>query len=125
MTATGPASDPGPAPARAYLGKSLALLAASAETQRAWITRYGVPVDELALSYDDAYRRVPSLAAARALDPESVQDLRAIDALFARLSDEDGAAVWEPEALGAHPDWARARVLATAVLVREGLDASV
>ncbi|GCD94910.1 hypothetical protein [Embleya hyalina] len=110
-------SDPDIAFLWRLLVEALTALAADPAEQCAWSDRYGVPPDELALGFDDAYRLVPQLAAAGRLDADAVAELRALDALFTGLTDEGDPARWAVAALADDPAWARARAVSRRLLV--------
>ncbi|HEY1178485.1 MAG TPA: hypothetical protein VGF17_20200 [Phytomonospora sp.] len=93
---------------------ALALLAAEAPAQISWLDRHDVPVDELALEFDDAFHLVSILDA----DEAAVAALREIDAALSAMSGPARAAHWTTEALAADAEWREVRRLAGACLTR-------
>lgn len=110
-------SDPDIAFLWRVLVEALTPLAADPAEQCAWLDLYGVPPDELALGFDDAYRLVPQLAAAGRLDADAVAELRALDVLFTDLTDEGDAGRWTAAALAVDPAWVTARAASRRLLV--------
>lgn len=101
------------------LVETLRLLALSAAEQVAALPDYVYVSDELALSFDDAYRMVAALEDKGRLAPGSRKVLDAIDGSFTTLT-ADGAGAWNEEALASDPRWQQVRRLALDALVRLG-----
>ncbi|MFJ5017249.1 hypothetical protein [Streptomyces griseoluteus] len=101
--------DQGDAARRVRLVReALVLVAASAEEQREWVSRAGVGIDEIALTFDDVWRLGEGL----------VPGLRAIDEVFEEMSDDRTVDHWSVVALAEDAGWERARVLAREILGR-------
>ncbi|MFJ3661214.1 hypothetical protein ACIPPM_12210 [Streptomyces sp. NPDC090119] len=95
---------------------ALLVVAASAEEQVAWVRRHRVGPDEIALTFDDAWR-----APRGALAAETLAGLRAIDAVFEEMSADCAVDRWSEVALAEDEGWCRARMLAREILDREGV----
>ncbi|MFJ5519965.1 hypothetical protein ACIQB4_23295 [Streptomyces griseoluteus] len=89
--------------------EALALVAASAEEQRAWVLRARVGTDEIALLFDDVWR----------LGEGVVPGLRAIDEIFEEMSCDRTVDHWSVAALAEDEGWGRVRELARGILDRE------
>ncbi|MGW4648196.1 hypothetical protein [Kitasatospora sp. NPDC004289] len=79
--------------------------------------QHGVLPDEVALDFDHAFRTVASLVEDGEVSGEVLPDLRAIDAIFARMSGQENSDRWSREAMAVDPWWGEARELARRVLV--------
>jgi hypothetical protein len=100
--------------------ESLTVLAADAQTQAAWLDRYGVMTDEIALDFDQAFRMTEALAAEGHLAEGITADLQEIDMILSRMSDGENADRWTRDALSTDEEgWGRARRLARRLLVAE------
>jgi hypothetical protein len=99
---------------------ALAMLAAEATEQRAWVEKLRVATDELALTFDDAFRLVPVLVEEGHLDAGVVPDLQAIDEVFSAMSGQQNAGRWSFDALADDPGWITVRELARRVLAVAG-----
>ncbi|MER7753907.1 hypothetical protein [Kitasatospora sp. NPDC097643] len=97
------------------LTQCLAALAAGAADQRAWVDRYDVPTDELALDFEHAHRLV---AGNHLGDDEVMADLRAIDAVLSAMSGPGNAPRWSQDALDGDPGWTEIRERARRALIR-------
>lgn len=96
---------------------ALVMLAAESIDQGAWIDKYRVVTDELALDFDHAFGLVPALVEAGLLDAEVLPDLEAIDETFTAMSGGQNAERWSITALASDPGWIMARETARRVLV--------
>ncbi|MEV8533592.1 hypothetical protein [Streptomyces sp. NPDC051211] len=94
--------------------EALTALAADAEAQTAWLRRYAVPTDELALNFDDAFWAVGPLPA------KALAGCRTIDATLNGMSGPGSSRRWEPAALAGDAGWALVRRVAREVL--DGLE---
>ncbi|MEY9877932.1 hypothetical protein ABH931_007456 [Streptacidiphilus sp. MAP12-33] len=95
-------------------------MAADASEQLAWVDRYRMLTDEIALDFEHAYRGVAGAGEAE-LDREVLSDLKTIDEIFDGMSGQDQADRWSDEAVASDPGWAETRALARRVLqVRVG-----
>ncbi|MGW6055485.1 hypothetical protein [Streptomyces sp. NPDC055189] len=101
---------------RSLLVVSLTVVAADASEQLAWVDRYWMSTDEIALDFEHAFR-VASGAADAELDREVLADLKAIDAIFDGMSGQDHADCWTGKAVASDPRWSEARDLARRALV--------
>ncbi|MFJ4004096.1 hypothetical protein ACIPWL_11630 [Streptomyces sp. NPDC090023] len=95
---------------------ALLLVAASAEEQVAWVRRHRVGPDEIALTFDDAWRSPKGPLAV-----ETLAGLRAIDAVFEQMSADRAVDHWSEVALAEDEGWSRARMLARKILDHEGV----
>lgn len=102
---------------RQWIVDALAVVAADAPDQAAWVERHGVVVDEIALNYDDALRALDGPIGRGRIDAGLVDALREIDGLFASMSGIENGDRWTGEALAGDCGWERARRLARGVLV--------
>ncbi|MFF8646452.1 hypothetical protein [Streptomyces sp. NPDC015345] len=91
--------SPDPSFRRCLLMESLAVLAADAQTQVAWLARHAVMTDEIALDFDHAFRMAEALVADGQLARGVMADLQEIDGILSRMSggavDRDHVAVVE------------------------------
>ncbi|GAA0618112.1 hypothetical protein [Streptomyces crystallinus] len=95
------------------------MLAADAPTQVAWLARYGMMPDDIALDFDHAQRMAHHLVTEGQLAPAALTDLRDIDAILSAMSAGHDAGRWTTNALSTDQGWALARRLARQVLVAE------
>lgn len=104
--------------------EALTVVAASAPAQTAWLKKYGVVTDEIALDLEHACLIAGRLVDEGFLARDVLADLRAIEAIFDEMTSEQGAdgARWATAALGDDPGWCRARELAQRVLADWGAD---
>ncbi|MBZ4324054.1 hypothetical protein, partial [Streptomyces huiliensis] len=102
----------GPSFRRRLLLESLAVLAADASAQVAWLAGHGVQADEIALDFDHAYGLAPLLVEEGRLGHGVLPDLREIDAVCAGMTGDD----WTREALRTGEGWDRVRHAARRVL---------
>jgi len=93
--------------------------AADASSQVAWLEKYGVGADEIALDFDHAFGMAEYLVAAGQFSPSAMSDLQEIDAVFEEMSGRDNADRWTLEALSTDAGWSRVRHLARRVLTTE------
>ncbi|MCQ4213914.1 hypothetical protein [Streptomyces longispororuber] len=107
--------------ARRGLLDALALVAADAATQRAWVERHRVGPDEIALLHDDHLhaRLLDRLVAEGEVSARTLPVLRELDGVFAAMTAADDPARWSTGALADDPGWARARTLARRALAME------
>ncbi|WP_246042821.1 hypothetical protein [Streptomyces globosus] len=111
---------PTPAARRHMLVKAVITVAAAAPAQVAWLEKYDVPPDEIALCFDDAFRLAGHLVEDGQLSPTVLPHLRAIDEVFAEMSRTAGVDRWTKAAMSTDVGWNRARLLAREVLAVEG-----
>ncbi|MDT0331474.1 hypothetical protein [Nocardiopsis lambiniae] len=108
---------PAPSPLQQLLIDALAVVAADASDQTAWVDRHEVVVDEIALNFDDVFRMLEIPIEQRQID-ESVGDaLREIDTLFMIMSGQGNSDRWTRSALSSDKGWNQARRLARHVLI--------
>ncbi|MFD0136557.1 hypothetical protein ACFYOF_13380 [Streptomyces sp. NPDC007148] len=117
--------SPDPAWRRRLLIEALAVLAAPASAQTAWLEKHGVMTDEIALDFDHAFRMAERLVAEGLLSVRALPDLRMIDSIFDEMTHDESPDRWMTAALISDIGWGRARGLAQQVLAREGVDISV
>jgi len=100
--------------------RATALLALPAAEQAAWLESLAidVPVDELALEFEDGYLLLSQWVEAGWLPAESVAAFTAVNACLSCMSGQAHAQLWTTEALSRAPEWARVRDLASAALHR-------
>ncbi|MGW5736292.1 MULTISPECIES: hypothetical protein [Streptomyces] len=99
--------------------ESLAVLAADASVQVAWLEKHRVVTDENALDFDHASRMAESLVEEDQAGLGVRPVLRAIDLVFSGMSDAESAGRWATTALPTDAGWAQARQLARQVLVAD------
>ncbi|MFF4261410.1 hypothetical protein ACFY7Y_11165 [Streptomyces virginiae] len=99
---------------------AVALLAAPAPDQLAWLEKHDVPVDEIALNFDDAVVMAPQLGDVGWLAPEALSDLTRMNDLLNRLTADEGATVWTAQGLRTHEQWERIRQEAERFLHADG-----
>uniref|UniRef100_A0AAU3I659 Uncharacterized protein n=1 Tax=Streptomyces sp. NBC_01393 TaxID=2903851 RepID=A0AAU3I659_9ACTN len=104
---------------RRLLVESLTVLAAEPSVQVAWLEGYGVPADEIALDFDNAFGVSEQLVEEGRLNPEALPDLRDIDEVFSAMSSERNASRWTEDALYGDEGWIKARKLARRILMAE------
>jgi hypothetical protein len=97
---------------------ALALLGASSADQLAWIDKYQVTTDEVALEFDDALHLLSGVWPGHGESSEDVMSrLRLVDAVLGEMSGVENAERWSREALSADAGWCRVRALARDLLV--------
>jgi hypothetical protein len=98
--------------------RATAVLALTATQQEAWLASLNiqVPVDELALEFEDGHLLLPQWVEAGWLPPEAVPAFFAVDSALTDMSGTQHADLWTVAALYDAPEWARVRELAGAVL---------
>ncbi|MEU2393469.1 hypothetical protein [Streptomyces sp. NPDC007369] len=111
---------PGPSARRRMLIEALGVVAAAATAQVAWLEKYDVPPDEIALGFDDAFRLAGQLVEDGQLSQAALPRLRMIDEVFSEMGRDAGADRWTRDALPTDAGWDRARRLAREVLTAEG-----
>ncbi|MEU6310736.1 hypothetical protein [Streptomyces sp. NPDC047014] len=99
---------------------AVALLAAPAPDQLAWLEKHAVPVDEIALNFDDAAVIAPQLGDEGWLAPEALADITRMNGLLDRLTADEGSTVWTGQGLRTHDHWKRIRQEAERFLQAEG-----
>ncbi|WP_328296388.1 hypothetical protein OG389_00320 [Streptomyces sp. NBC_00435] len=99
---------------------AVALLAAPAHDQLAWLEKYAVPVDEIALNFDDAAVMARQLGDEGWLTSEALSELARIDALLGHLTADEGSADWTALGLRTHELWAQVRQEADQFLRAQG-----
>ncbi|MFE1337448.1 hypothetical protein ACFW6K_07220 [Streptomyces sp. NPDC058733] len=109
----------GPSFRRRLLFESLAIMAADAASQVAWLTKHGVVTDEIALDFSHAFGMAEALANEGQLSCGVLPDLRQIDAVLDEMSGAESADRWAKDTLSVDEGWHRARRLARQVLVAE------
>lgn len=114
---TGPMDAPHPKQLATFV-RATAVLALSAAQQEAWLASLDiqVPVDELALEFEDGHLLLPQWTAAGWLPPEAVPAFAAVDAALDAMSGSENAHLWTTEALHRAREWERVRELAAVVL---------
>ncbi|MGV2917279.1 hypothetical protein [Streptomyces alfalfae] len=117
--------SPDPALRRRLLVEALTVLAAPAPAQTAWLEKYGVVTDEIALDFDHAFRMAEPLVEEGLLSCGALPDLRRIDAIFDEMTRDEFPGRWTTAALINDAGWGQARELAQRVPAREGVDTSV
>ncbi|MFI5542298.1 hypothetical protein ACIA6E_00835 [Streptomyces sp. NPDC051815] len=99
---------------------AVALLAAPAPDQLAWLEKHAVPVDEIALNFDDAAVLAPHLGDQGWLAPEALSDITRMNDLLDRLATDAGSTGWTTRELTTHEQWKRIRHEAERFLQAEG-----
>ena len=99
--------------------RATAVLALSASQQEAWLASLAiqVPVDELALEFDDGHHLLPQWVDAGWLPSASVPAFSVLDRALAEMSGKEHADLWSLTALHDAPEWAHVRALAAEVLL--------
>ncbi|MET9451086.1 hypothetical protein [Streptomyces cinerochromogenes] len=111
--------NPGPLFRRRLLLESLAVLAADAPSQVAWLAKHDLVTDEIALNFDHAFGMAEALVGEGQLGRGVLPDLREIDAVLSEMSGAENAGRWTRDALSADEGWSQARRLARRVLIAE------
>ncbi len=83
----------------------------------AWLDKYRVVVDEIALDFDHAYRMAARLVEHHRISENVAVALRQIDALLAGMSGYEHADRWTRDALAGDAGWGQARQLARQALI--------
>ncbi|MFZ3492357.1 hypothetical protein ACODT5_03795 [Streptomyces sp. 5.8] len=99
---------------------AVALLAAPAPDQLAWLETYDVPVDEIALNFDDAAVMAQQLGNEGWLTPEALSEVQRMDDLLGHLTAAEGSTDWTAQGLRTHELWAQVRQEADRFLRAEG-----
>ncbi|MFG2339887.1 hypothetical protein [Streptomyces yangpuensis] len=100
--------------------EAVAVVAAAATAQVAWLERYDVPPDEIALGFDDAFRLAGQLVEEGELSPVVLPRLQMIDEVFSEIDQDSGVDRWTRAAMSTDVGWDRARQLAREVLAAGG-----
>lgn len=111
--------SPGPLFRRRLLLESLAVLAADAPSQVAWLAKHDVVTEEIALDFDHAFGMAEALVDEGQLGCGVLPDLREIDAVLSEMSGAENADLWTRGALSVDEGWSQTRRLARQVLVAE------
>ncbi|MFE6848729.1 hypothetical protein [Streptomyces sp. NPDC057686] len=96
---------------------ALAVLGADCSDQLAWIDKYKVVTDELALEFDDALRLMADFQQEQFLDEQAMGKLKLIDSALEEMSGGEHAERWSREALATDAGWSQVRGLARGLLV--------
>jgi len=104
------------ASASQYLISALTTLAADTADQIAWLDRYRLETDDLALDFENAKGAILVLAEAGRIDAVMESHLSRIDAVFDAMSGPKHAARWTYEALTTDAGWLTVRQLARKAL---------
>ncbi|MGW2492695.1 hypothetical protein ACWCV9_36620 [Streptomyces sp. NPDC001606] len=99
--------------------ESLAVLAADAPSQVAWLVKHDVVTDEIGLDFDHAFGMAEALVGEGQLGRGALPDLREIDAVLSEMSGAESAGRWTRDALSVDEGWSQARRLARRVLIAE------
>ncbi|MEU7121540.1 hypothetical protein [Streptomyces zaomyceticus] len=113
-------SIPGPSVRRHLLIEAVVVVAAEPSVQVAWLEKYRVAPDEIALGFDDAFPLAGQLVEEGQLDRALLPCLQTIDEVFAEMTQDVGVDRWTRTALFTDAGWDRARRLARDVLASEG-----
>ncbi|MFI5808750.1 hypothetical protein [Streptomyces sp. NPDC051561] len=100
--------------------EAVVVVAATATVQVAWLEKYNVPPDEIALDFDDAFRLAAHLVDEGQLSPVALPHLQMIDDVFSEMAQAAGMDPWTRSALHTEAGWDRARQAARKVLTAEG-----
>lgn len=100
----------------------MAVVAAEPSAQVAWLEKYEVAPDEIALGYDDAFPLAGRLVEEGHLGRAALPCLQTIDEVFVEMTQDVGVDRWTRAALFTDTGWARARRFARDVLASEGED---
>lgn len=98
----------------------MVVVAAEPSVQVAWLEKYRVAPDEIALGFDDAFPLAGQLVEEGQLDRALLPCLQTIDEVFAEMTQDVGVDRWTRTALFTDAGWDRARRLARDVLASEG-----
>ncbi|MFE3019469.1 hypothetical protein [Streptomyces sp. NPDC059256] len=104
--------------------EAVVVVAAPASDQVAWLDKYDIPPDEIALGFDDAFRFAGRLVEEEQLSRHVLPMLQMIDEVFSEMSQDTDVDRWTREALSTDAGWGRARHSAREVLATEGEEAS-
>ncbi|MGW1769236.1 hypothetical protein ACWCQL_34960 [Streptomyces sp. NPDC002073] len=99
---------------------AVALLAAPAPDQVAWLEKHAVPVDEIALNFDDSAVMARQLGNEGWLTPEALSELARIDDLLNHLTADEGSTTWTAQGLRTHALWEQVRQEADRFLRAQG-----
>ncbi|POX50925.1 hypothetical protein C3488_13270 [Streptomyces sp. Ru72] len=99
-----------------YLISTLTTLAADAEDQIAWLDRYRLETDDLALDYENARGAILVLTETGRIGAVMASRLSHIDAILDAMSGPEHAARWTYEALTTDAGWLAVRQLAREAL---------
>jgi len=103
------------------LESTLIALALPADTQAALLDGSNLPVDELALAFDDAYRGWLLQSRSRVPDAE-IQLVGEINDMLDQMSGPENAALWTREALSSDVRWQEVRHVAGQIVVKRLID---
>ncbi|MFF3879088.1 hypothetical protein [Streptomyces sp. NPDC001978] len=99
-----------------YLIETLTMLDVDAGDQTAWLDKYRLETDDLALDYENARTSIVLLAEAGRIDVAMESRLARIDAILDAMSGAEQAFRWTYEALTADAGWLKVRQLAREAL---------
>jgi hypothetical protein len=100
---------------RRHADDSLRRLAATADSQIAWLTEIGVGIaDELALEFDHWAMLIVSMSDTYLPSEQTIQGIRELDELLDKISGP--TELWSFGALRSSPEWATIRSRANGVL---------
>ncbi|WP_237536358.1 hypothetical protein [Streptomyces sp. SID5785] len=102
--------------------EAVRVVAAPAPAQVAWVEKYGVAPDEIALGFDDAFGLAGQLVEEGQISPAVLPCLQMIDETFSEMSLDSGVDRWTKAAMLTDAGWHRARHLAREVLTAEAED---
>jgi hypothetical protein len=102
---------------------ALRLVALNASDQRAVLPAFVVAADEVALTFDDAYRLMDQLAEQGQLTTAQAAGMAAIETALTAMSDPgtDQSWIWSVAALDSDPRWISVRTSARALLAGLGV----
>ncbi|MFF7492826.1 hypothetical protein [Streptomyces rubiginosohelvolus] len=104
--------------------QAVVVVTAPASDQVAWLAKYDVPPDEIALGFDDAFRLAGRLVDEGQLSRDVLPSLQMIDEVFSEMSQDTDVDRWTSEAMATDVGWGRARQLAQEILTAEGGESS-
>ena len=99
--------------------RSIAVLALPAAAQLRWLraqAEFELPIDELALEFDDGWVLLNNFLEGELIPRAAVPGLTRLDGLLSKMSGTDNANLWTAEALASRPEWDSVRDLALSVL---------
>ncbi|MET9730455.1 hypothetical protein ABZZ79_07280 [Streptomyces sp. NPDC006458] len=99
---------------------AVVVVAAAATAQTAWLEKYDVPPDEIALGFDDALRPAGRPVEERQLSPAVPPRPQKIEEVFGEMTQDATVERWTREASATDAGWDRARQWAREVLTAEG-----
>ncbi|MFF3503362.1 hypothetical protein [Streptomyces sp. NPDC003247] len=111
---------PDPASRRRLSMEALAVVAAPALVQIAWLEKHGVVTDEIALDFDHGFRMAERLVEEGLLSSDALPDVRMTDSIFEGMTRDESPGRWTTAALISDEGWSHVTCKDTSLGWRAG-----